>query len=300
MMAEQHPTQPLNSLVESGHLATPDTWAEDDFVLPYPAPDHRPNPEVEPFDKIRGYLLAAAALLLLITSLVFSSSMDGRDRLSLLDSSAVPSVLWPAAAVFLLASAAFALGKDQLSARRQRVISLFTISAAALISCAITFAAGFLLTAAAVLATLATLVALFGVHQLNRLTARNKLEHWLTDAPLSFLTGFSMAYTLHLWFAVAGWNDTSHNLQVVLVAVAVSLVAAGYAHTERGRHALASGFGIAMIAAAINGWLRDATGLWVAAICILLSLLVFLMAENRRFRISHAEHRAQRGKPVIF
>lgn len=299
-MAEQHPTPPIDSLMEPGQLATPATSAEHDFVLPYPAPDDRPNPEVEPFDKIRGYLLAAAALLLLITSLVFSSSMDGRDRISLLDSSIVPAILWPFTSVFLLASAAFSLSPGQLSARRQRVISIFAISSSAMAACAITLAAGFLQTAAAVLATLASLLALVGVHQLNRLTARNKKEHWFTDAPLSFLAGFSMAYTLHLWLAVAGWNETSHNLQVALVAVAVSLLAAGYAHTERGRHALASGFGIAMIAAAINGWLRDATGLWVAAICILMSLLVFLMAENRRFRISHAEHRAQRGKPVDF
>ncbi|MGQ3382525.1 hypothetical protein [Glutamicibacter sp. TV12E] len=299
-MSEQHPTPPLNSLMESGQQAAPAHSAEHESVLPYPAPDHRPNPEVEPFDMIRGCLLAAASLLLLISSLVFSSSMNGRDRISLVDSSAVPAVVWPATAVFLLASAVFSLRKDQRSARRQRVASLYAISAAALCSCAIVLAAGFLPTAAAIVAALASILSLLGVHQLNRLTARTKAERWLSDAPLSFLAGFSMAYTLHLWFAVAGWNDLGHSLQVSLATAAVSLAAAGFAHTGRGRHALASGFGIAMIAAAINGWLSEETALWVSAICILMSLLVFLMAENRRFRISHAEHRALRGKPVEF
>ncbi|MCS3493503.1 putative membrane protein YiaA [Arthrobacter sp. JUb119] len=299
-MAEHQRTPQLDSLVESAQSAIASAAERSSFVLPYTAPDHRPNPAVEPFDTVRGYLLGASGLLLLLTSLALSSGLHGRAPSSLLDTSLVHSVLWPATAIALVLSAAFSLRRNQLSARRQRIISVYSIPATAMMACAITLASGFLAISAAILATIASLLSLYGVLQLNRNTARNRLERWATDAPVSFFAGSSLVYALQLWFAAAGWNDGGQGLPAVVVAAGISVVAAAFAHSERGRHAFASGFGICMIAAAIQGWLNESAPLWVCAVWIFMALLVFLMAENRRFQISHAEHRAQRGKPIEF
>lgn len=299
-MAEQQNREPLDSLVGSAKEAISAAAREPAFELPYAAPDHRPNPEREPFDMLRGLLFGGSAILLLATSLAYSFGLGGRAQSSLLDTGLVHAVLWPLTAIFLLGSAGFALRRDQLSARRQRSVAIYAIAATALMSCAITLAAGFLAMAAAALAAFATLLAAYGVHRLNQNTARTRLEHLATDAPLCFLAGFSMVYTLQLWFAALGWNDREHAVQATVVAAICSVVAAGFAHSERGRHAFAGGFGICMIAAAIQGWLHGSTPLWVSALWIFMALLVFLLAENRRFQISHAEHRAQRGKPIEF
>lgn len=299
-MAEQQPTPQLKSLVESAQEALSAGSRQPTFELPYAAPDLRPNPAVEPFDKVRSYLFGASSVLLLCTSLAFSFGLDGRSRQNLLDPSLVQSILWPAIAIALILSAAFSLRRDQRSARRQRKVAISATAAVALMACAITLASSFLTAGSAVLATISALLALYCVHQLNQHTARTKFERWATDAPLGFFAGFSMVYALQLWFATAGWTGREHAMQVTLVAVGVSLIAAGFAHTERGRHALASGFGISMVAAAIQGWFHESTPLWVSAVWIFMALLVFLLAENRRFQISHAEHRAQRGKPIEF
>ncbi len=299
-MAEHQSTPQLDSLVASARSAMAAAGEQSTFELPYAAPDHRPNPAVEPFDKVRGYLLGASGLLLLLTTLASSSGLHGRAQASLLDTSLVHSVLWPAIAIALILGAAFSLRRDQLSARRQRIISIYAIPATALMACAITLASGFLAISATILATIASLLSLYGVLQLNRNTARTRLERWATDAPISFLAGSSLVYTLQLWFAAAGWNDGGHGIHAALVTAGVAVLAAAVAHSERGRHAFASGFGICMIAAAIQGWLNGSAPLWVCAIWIFMALLVFLMAENRRFQISHAEHRAQRGKPIEF
>lgn len=299
-MAEHQSTPQLDSLVASAQSAIASASERASFELPYAAPDHRPNPAVEPFDKIRGYLLGASGLLLLLTTVALSSGLHGRAQSSLLDTSLVHSVVWPAIAIALILSAAFSLRSDQLSARRQRIISIYSIPATALMACAITLASGFLPVSAAILATIASLLGLYGVLQLNKNTARTRLERWATDAPVSFFAGASMVYALQLWFAAAGWHDGGHGIQAALVTAGISIVAGAFAHSERGRHALASGFGICMIAAAIQGWLNDSAPLWVCAVWIFMALLVFLMAENRRFQISHAEHRAQRGKTVEF
>lgn len=299
-MAEHQSTPQLDSLVASAQSAIASASERASFELPYAAPDHRPNPAVEPFDKIRGYLLGASGLLLLLTTVALSSGLHGREQSSLLDTSLVHSVVWPAIAIALILSAAFSLRSDQLSARRQRIISIYSIPATALMACAITLASGFLPVSAAILATIASLLGLYGVLQLNKNTARTRLERWATDAPVSFFAGASMVYALQLWFAAAGWHDGGHGIQAALVTAGISIVAGAFAHSERGRHALASGFGICMIAAAIQGWLNDSAPLWVCAVWIFMALLVFLMAENRRFQISHAEHRAQRGKTVEF
>lgn len=290
----------LGSLVASAQRAIAEASYRRTFDLPYAAPDRRPNPEVELGDKIRASLFAAAAALLLVTSLAFSTSGAGRIGSSLLDVGVVHWIIWPLIAFALLLSAGYSALGHQLSSRRQRAVSVYTLSATALMACALTLASGFLGWAAAAVSTGALLFALLGVRTLNRFTARNHIERVATDMPLSFFAGFCLVYTLQLWFAAAGWIGAEHALPVILLTLAVSVIAAVLAHSERGRHAFASGFGAAMITAAVQGWRTESTPLWICSIWGFLAVVVFICAENRRFQISHAEHRALAGRELDF
>lgn len=299
-MAESQPTPQLRSLVDSAQRAIADAANKKTFDLPYAAPDHRPNPVVETLDKIRVGVFGVTGLLLLLTSLLLSSGSSGRFQASYLDTSVVHSYIWPIIAASFIGSAIFSAMPQQLAARRQRAVMFYSTSAVALMACALSFASGFLTMVGAVLATCSTLLALYAVQVLNRMTARNYAERLGTDIPLSFFAGFSMVYSLQLWFAALGWVDADHALKVSLAAVAVSIVAAVIAHSERGRHSLATGFGIGMIASAVQGWWLASTSLWVSILWAFLAIIVFICAENRRFQISHAEHRAQSGRELDF
>ncbi|MGO2596302.1 MAG: hypothetical protein ACTIAQ_12265 [Glutamicibacter arilaitensis] len=184
-MAEQQPTPQLKSLVESAQEALTAGSRQPTFELPYAAPDLRPNPAVEPFDKVRSYLFGASSVLLLCTSLAFSIGLDGRSRQNLLDPSLVQSILWPAIAIALILSAAFSLRRDQRSARRQRKVAIIATAAVALMACAITLASSFLTAGSAVLATISALLALYCVHQPPMESAPRGLDLKFTAVPCS-------------------------------------------------------------------------------------------------------------------
>ncbi|WP_313813878.1 hypothetical protein [Glutamicibacter sp.] len=297
-MANSRSTPQLHSLVASAQRAIAEASYRRTFDLPYAAPDRRANPEVESTDKLRAGLFILAAALLLLTSLSVSTSRQ--TAAGLLDVGLVQWLIWPLISIALLLSACFSALSHQLSSRRQRAVSIYTLSSTALMACALTLASGFLGWAAAVVATLSLVLSLNGVRTLNQFTARNHLERLATDMPLSFFAGFSLVYTLQLWFAAAGFNGGGHSLFVTLLSVGIAGIAVVLAHSERGRHAFASGFGVAMIAAAVQGWKSESTPLWVCAIWAFLAVVVFICAENRRFQISHAEHRALAGKELDF
>ncbi|MGP9781939.1 hypothetical protein CQ017_09160 [Arthrobacter sp. MYb224] len=294
-MAEPQPTENLRSLVDSAQEAIAEASQKQSLQLPYAAPDRRPNPAVENFDKVRAALFALAGVLLLVTSLNTALDTSSSTQGGLLDTSPVLAFVWPAIAITMIASAGYSVLPHQLSSRRQRAITVYGLSAVALMACALTFTAGFLLWPGALLATLATGFGLYGMFQMNRHTARNHLERIATDLPVSFFTGFSLTFTLQLWFSAAGWNRPEHLLAISIVTVLATLLAAGFAQTERGRHALATGYGFGMFAAAYQAWRQESAPLWFAALLVFMAIIVFICAESRRFQISHAEHRNQRG-----
>ena len=299
-MAEQLPSPQLRSLVEEAQQAIAAAAARKTLPLPYAAPDRRPNPAVETSDRIRAGAFGFAAALLLACALLFGGGFHGRVLDNPLDTGAFAGFAWPAVGVALLASAVFSALPHQLSSRRQRAATPWALLAAALYSCAMALSAGFLPLPAALVATAASVLALAGVSRLNAQTARNQLERWGTDAPLSLMAGLGLVFSLQLWCAAAGWNFTENRAAVLIGAGIMALAAAVFAHSERGRHALATGFGLALLAAGIHGWLAASLPLWGSATWAGLALLVVLCAENRRYQITHAEHRLQRGEELDF
>ena len=299
-MVEQRSGTQLKLLVESARNAMAEQAARNSFEPPYRLPDRRPNPAAETLDWVRCVLLAVVGLLLLVTSIVCGSGLGARSETNLLDTVLVHSIFWPVIGIALILCAGFGILPHQLASRRQRAVMLYPIIAGSLMSCALCLAAGFLALPAAIVATLATLAGLFAVSTLNRHTARNQLERMATDVPISFFTGFSLLYTTDLWFAALGWVSLEHAVAITVVTVIVAIVAAVYAHSERGRHAFASGFSLALIAAAIHGYLEAANTLWVCALWVFLAIVVVICAENRRVQITHAEHRVRAGKQLDF
>lgn len=294
-MAEPQPTENLRSLVDSAQQAIATASQKQSLQLPYAAPDRRPNPAVETFDKVRAALFAVAGILLLLSSLNVAMDTSFSAQTNVLDTSLVISLIWPAIAVLMIASAIYSVLPHQLSSRRQRAVSVYAASAVALMACALTFAAGFLLWPGAILSTIATCLGLYAMVQMNRHTARNHLERIATDLPVSLLSGFSLVFTLHLWLSAASWNNAEHLLMISVLIVLVTLLAAVFAQTERGRHALATGYGVGMCSAAFGSWRQESAPLWFAALLVFMAMIVFICAEARRFHISHAEHRLQRG-----
>ncbi|PRB69403.1 hypothetical protein [Arthrobacter sp. MYb213] len=294
-MAEPQPTENLRSLVDSAQQAIAAASQKQSLQLPYAAPDRRPNPAVETFDKVRSGLFGLAAVLLLLTSLNAALDTSFDSSTDILNTSQILAFIWPAIAVLMIASAIYSALPHQLSSRRQRAITVYGLSATALMACALTFTAGFLLWPGAILATLATGFGLYGMLQMNRQTARNHLERIATDLPVSLFSGFSLVFTVQLWLSAAGWNSPGHLLLISIVSVAVTLLAVAFAQTERGRHAFAAGFGLGMLSAAFSAWRQDSAPLWFAALLVFMTMIVFICAESRRFHIAHAEHRIQRG-----
>ncbi|MGO2481398.1 hypothetical protein, partial [Glutamicibacter ardleyensis] len=84
-MAEPQPTENLRSLVDSAQQAIAAASQKQSLQLPYAAPDRRPNPAVETFDKVRSGLFGLAAVLLLITSLNAALDTSFGSRTNILD-----------------------------------------------------------------------------------------------------------------------------------------------------------------------------------------------------------------------
>ncbi|WP_431711018.1 hypothetical protein [Glutamicibacter uratoxydans] len=290
--------QDLQSVVDSTRQLFAEKRQRATVQLPYAAPDHRPNPARENLDWIRAGTFVLAAILLLVTVLVFASSAMERASSELLNVRPVQNLMWPAVALIVLFSSLYALLPSQLSSRRQRAVSIYSSVMAATMGCALTLAASFMFWAAVVLAVLSCAAGLLGIRMLNRNTARTTVERLLTDAPLSFSTGFSLVVTGQLYFAAAGWDDQTHVLKALVALLGISVIASVAAHSERGRHALALGFAIGTSAIALALWLNAAGPWWLSIVSALCGLSVVLAAENRRHQITHAEHRAARGLPV--
>lgn len=298
-MSAQDDRQQLEFLVDTAQQALSAKEQKATVDLPYTAPDRRPNPPVETLDWIRSGMFIAAAILLLTTVLVFSASAMGRAPADLLSVSRVQHYMWPAVAVLLLVSSLCALLPSQLSARRQRAVGIYASIMAATMGCALTLAASFMPWAAVVLAALSCLAGLWGIRVLNHNTARSTRERLMTDAPVSLCTGFSLVFTAHLYFAAAGWNDQSHVIKALVALLVLSIIASVAAHSERGRHAFALGFVIGTVSNALGLWFDEAGPWWLSIVSVLCGLVVVLAAENRRHQITHAEHRAARGLPVV-
>lgn len=266
--------------------------------LPYTAPDHRPSPPTEALDWVRAGLFNLAALLLVVTVLAFSRSTGDRASDQLLSVSPVLEFIWPCISFFLLGASLFALFPHQLSARRQRAVSIYPSIMAATLGCALTLAASFMPWAAFSMCAIGCLAGLLGIRELNRHTARTPVERLLSDAPVSLCTGFTLIFTVQLLFAAAQWNDPKHAFKALSALLIVSIIAAVAAHSERGRHALALGFVIGALTVAVTLWNNVAGPWWLSVVSVLCGLIVVLAAENRRHQITHAEHRAAQGLPV--
>lgn len=289
-------TPNLHSLVDSAQQAISRATGRSGYELPYAVPDRRANPRVESLDRLRAGLFVLAAVLFTATAWAFTPSFSGQ----LLDTGRVQAFALPFLGACLIASSLFALLPHQLSARRQRAVSVCAAAAAATLGCALTLAAGFLPWSAAVLALASCAASLYGVRQLNSHTARTTLERLCTDAPLSLMAGFGLVFTAQLGFAAAGWTEARFAPAALLVVLLLSVGGSVAAHSERGRHAFALGLATPLAAMAVLQRLHGSGPWWLSAVTVLGAVCVVVAAENRRHQLSHAEHLAARGKPLHF
>ncbi|GAB3620906.1 hypothetical protein GCM10027417_21670 [Glutamicibacter endophyticus] len=268
--------------------------------LPYAAPDRRANPAPEPVDTYRQATAVGAALLLLITVLAFGPQAQQRTGSDLLNDATIQPWLLVLLAVAALAHAGFGWLSAQRSARRQRAATPYAIATWALFAVALTFAAAFLPLPATGFALCATISALLAIRQLNRHTARSWNERVLCDAPLGLAAGYLLFLTAQ-WILPILPEPLSENAWAALGLIFLAtLVATSMAHSERGRHSVALGFTLPLLLAAVMVFLDHSAGWWLGLGYGLLAIVVALSAENRRYQINHAEHRALRGEELDF
>ena len=63
---------------------------------------------------------------------------------------------------------------------------------------------------------------------------------------------------------------------------------------------MASGFAWGMFWLLMPRLLGPDQSIWVAVLAAMTGFVVLVATENRRYQITHAEHRAARGKPTEF
>jgi MFS family permease len=268
------------------------------YVAPYNLPEHSPAPKATWLDVARRCLTTiTAAGLLVVGFMMVLGDLSLSDAFSRRNAFLAPllvaAIAWPVVGAALLASAVHSWFPDQRSARRQRAIGL----SSAVVALA---GAGWGIAASADLAWVSMVASLvmvaaagFGVHQLNLLTARNRRERWLTDAPLEFALGWG-AFSF-CWSASALVSGFHVNvgppaaLGTLFLAVAlVPVFVAG--STERGRLVPSIGFAWGVL------WLLPACILAgqgvLMALAIVGVLIAFLVAMARRHAIATAERKA--------
>lgn len=276
------------------------------YVPPYVLPSRQRDPEPELSDTFRQVTVTITWVLAVVAGLVSTGWVgeatslrelhDGayRGGSSLLSmagwSLAILPVLWGLLGAYVL----YQWAPSQRSAVRQRAVGWYVANAM------IAWAAWFLLVHAQpwgleILAVgVTTALSVRAIQVLNLHTARHRTERTLTDVVIGMFTGWSIVFALvSVSVVLARWDanllwipgEIWAVLGLLLTTWATSLLTM----TERGRMAIALGFGwglVAIIGARLVGNLFSTWVIIAAGIC---AFVVILTTENRRYRIARAE-----------
>ncbi|MFJ6416761.1 hypothetical protein [Paeniglutamicibacter sp. NPDC091659] len=275
------------------------------YVAPYTLPDTSPNPEATAQDTIRRSLFTLAAAIMAIVSILgigalVSGSVPGHDTLLSLAPAAYTLV--PVIAFWSLAAALYAWLPSQSSAVRQRAVGrTFPLALAASVLWLVSVNAGSLILAFCA-ATLTTGLLRVTVRELNSHTARSDMERMLTDAPAGLMAGFFLVVSAASFAELLqSWNVfVFPDVFACLIVLGLGYVATNLSRTERGRIVLASGFAWGMFWLLVPRLVGPDRSVWVAVLAAMAGFVVLVATENRRYQISHAEHRAARGKRTEF
>ncbi|GAA4366940.1 hypothetical protein [Paeniglutamicibacter cryotolerans] len=280
------------------------------YVAPYDLPSTAPNPPANGADMLRRVLVSLVAVLVPagfwwwagIEALGFGFPeghlfSPGR---SLLAPAAEAQWIWPVIFSGFIAFAIYQWFPSQRSALRQRAVG-YPAAAALLLGFGWLWCthAGLELPALALCMGTTTAIC-YALRQLNLLTARSTWERVFTDAPVALFLGWMLALTPASIAGLFGGRGPVQQFFAVLALMAVVCLAAAWAMTERGRVVLALGFGWCMFWVVTERLLGPFPSVWVALAACLGAFVVLVAAENRRYQINHAEHRAARGQSTIF
>ncbi|MGO1319596.1 MAG: hypothetical protein ACTII7_12660 [Galactobacter sp.] len=268
------------------------------YVAPYNLPEFSPAPAPTFLDVVRRSVVTlAAAAFVVIGYMTAAGNLPLANEFSRHQASLAPLLVaafaWPVLGLIMTASAVHSWFPDQRSARRQRATGLAT----AVVSLA---GIGWIIAAANGLAWIALIAALalmagagYGIHALNLLTARNRRERWLTDAPLELALGWgAFAFCWSATALLAGLQIDAGPPAVLgtifLVAALVPVFVAG--SSERGRILPSVGFAFGVL------WLIPAAILSGQVLLMVLAIVgvvaAFLAALSRRQAIVSAERKA--------
>ena len=142
------------------------------------------------------------------------------------------------------------------------------------------------------------------IRELNRRTARYNTERLCTDAPIGCFAGWFIALTatsLAVMLTSWGWDLWISDIIWALLAIAIiTWLAALLCMTERGRVSVALGVGAGLVGIMIARLFGEHNSVWVALVAGSCAFILLLVTENRRYRIKHAERRAERGLATEF
>lgn len=273
------------------------------YVAPYELPSTAPNPPEDTADRLRRIVVSLAALIVPAISwqwIGFKATDGGVPEGYLLTPAAEAHWIWPVIFSGFIAFALYQWFPSQRSAPRQRAVGYPAAAALLLGACWLWSShAGFGLPALAI-AVATTAVLYHALRRLNSLTARTRRERAFTDAPVALFLGWMLALTpATIAEPIGEWGPVPEILAVV-VLLALMCVAAAWAMTERGRMMLALGFGWGMSWVVMARLLGSSQSVWVALAAGFAAFVVLVAAENRRYQINHAEHRAARGQRTTF
>lgn len=277
------------------------------YTAPYELPSTAPNPPAHSSDRVRQVLVTLVAVLLPILSWpwVYFDPFDAAGNplapaSSLLSPALEAQLIWPVLFLGFISFGVFQWLPSQHSAPRQRAVG-YLAAAAMVLGGGWLWAAhsGFGLPAA-LFALAAAAVLHLALRRLNRLTARTAPERVFTDAPLTGFLGWMLVLAPASVAALVGGNDHIAQLLYVLIVVALVYLATTWAMSERGRVALALGFGWGMFWVVIARLLGANPSVWVALVAGAGVFVVLVAMENRRYQIQHAEHRAARGQTTTY
>ena len=317
------------SAIEAATAASPDEAGdeagdeEDDlytYIPPYSLPSRDPDPPAQKSDFHRqifvsiGAVASFAAMLWMFGAFGQQAILGGGalDELlegwysgeeALLAPEANFFWLWPVVVSAIIAHTVFQWHSSQKATPRQQR-SGWRIGLASLLMLAWTAAVYLDLLTVAVLAALATALALMdAVRQFNFHTARNSTERRLTDATVGLFAGWALVLatsSVSVWLTAMGIRIPGiPALLWALIGLLLCIwVGAFYAMTERGRITIALGLGWGMFWLIFPRLLSDLTSVGVAIGAAMGAFIVILATESRRHRINHAERRAAMGRPV--
>lgn len=285
------------------------------YVLPFPPPNYDPDPEPTRADLIRRIVVSVTALAIAFTAgLVFGpEGVVAAERFphgyfsstySAMSMLAETHIVWLILIIGSLVHGTFQWWPTQNSTPRQQHTSY-------LVAGLNVAAVGWLLSAkfghplwAFVSALAGAVLGFLAIRELNRRTARYNTERLCTDAPIGWFTGWfvalsgtSLAVLLTSW----KWDLWISDVIWALLAIAViTWVAAHLCMTERGRVSIALGVGAGLVGIMIARLFGEHNSVWVALVAGCCAFVLLLVTENRRYRIKHAEHRAERGLATEF